>query len=177
VVEVLVSWSVFWSVVAAIAGIAAVLVTIYYGEIQRRMDSRVLRLAQEEAELRPKLVISLRAVVYHHRPRDPGTQYPHAAIVFNVTNDGRSAAHNVLCEISLDEKHLIPDDMCDQNYDFSRPHLGPSATDPHQINAAVLAHGPTEAHYRCVCDEVGKSEGSVRFDIPEWKPDGNSGDE
>jgi hypothetical protein len=165
-----VSW---WSVVAAIAGILAVLVTIVYGEVQRRMAGRQLRLAQEEAELRPEVVISLRTVVYHPRPRDPGTQYPHAALVFNVTNDGRSAAHNVNCEVSLDERHLIPDDMYGQNYPFVRPHLGPSATEPHQINVAVLAHGPTEAHYRCVCDEVGKSEGSVKFEVPEWEPDGN----
>jgi hypothetical protein len=137
------------------------------------MDRRVLRLAQEEAELRPKLVISLRKVVYHPRPSDPGTQYPHAAIGFDVTNDGRSAVHNVRCEISLDEEHLIPDDMYGQNYPFVWPHLGPSATEPHHINVAVLAHGPTEAHYRCVCDEVGESDGTVEFKIPERQRDGN----
>ena len=62
--------------------------------------------------------------------------------------------------------------MYGQNYPFVWPHLGPSATEPHHINVAVLAHGPTEAHYRCVCDEVGESEGSVRFEVPEWEPDG-----
>ena len=172
VVEVLVSWSVFWSVVAAIAGIAAVLVTIYYGEVQRRMDSRVLRLAPEEAELRPKLVLSFKTCRYHHRPANPGTEHPHAVIVFNVTNDGRSAAHNVLCEIHLDERQLIPDDMYGQNYDFVRDRLGPTATEPHQINVAVLAHGPTEARYRFVCDEIGESKGTIKFEVPEREPDG-----
>jgi hypothetical protein len=104
--------------------------------------------------------------VYHPRPSDPGTQYPHAAIVFDVTNDGRSAAHNVHCEIRLDERHLIPDDMYGTNHPFFTEHLGPSDTKAHQINVAVLAHGPTEAHYRCVCDEVGKSEGSIEFEVP-----------
>jgi hypothetical protein len=169
-----VSW---WSVVAAIAGILAVLVTIVYGEVQRRMAGRQLRLAQEEAELRPEVVISLRTVVYHPRPRDPGTQYPHAALVFNVTNDGRSAAHNVNCEVSLDERHLIPDDMYGPNHDFYREHLGPSDTKPHNINFAVLVHGPTEAHYRCVCDEVGVYEDSIRFEVPERETDGHSGNE
>ena len=91
-----------------------------------------------------------------------------------MTNDGRSAAHHVLCEIHLDERQLIPDDMYGQNYDFVRDRLGPTATEPHQINAAVLAHGPTEARYRFVCDEVGESEGTLEFKVPEWKhPLGN----
>lgn len=163
-------------IVAAIAGIAAVVVTIWYGQRELPLVREQLRLAQEEAELRPELVISLRTVVYHSRPRDPGTQYPHAAIVFDVTNDGRSAAHNVHCEVRLDERHLIPDDMYGTNHPFFTEHLGPSDTKAHQINVAVLAHGPTEAHYRCVCDEVGKSEGSVRFEVPEREQGGNSGD-
>jgi hypothetical protein len=172
VVEVLVS-------LASWVGVAVGVGALIFAWLAWRVSKQELRLAQEEAELRPKLVISFKKVVYRHRPPDPGTQYPHAYILFNVTNDGRSAAHNVHCEISLDERHLIPDPdvMYGQNHPFFTEHLGPSSTKPYQINVAVLAHGPTEAHYRCVCDEVGKSEGSVRFDIPEWKPDGNSGDE
>jgi hypothetical protein len=114
VVEVLVSWS----VVAAIAGIVAVIVTILYGEVQRRIDRKQLRLAQEEAELRPKLVISFKTAVPHPRPPDPGTEHPHSAIVFNITNDGRSAAHNVHCEVHLDERRLVPDEMYGANHDI-----------------------------------------------------------
>ena len=158
-----------WSVVAGIAGIVAAIT----GIVAVIMTRKQLRLAQEEAELRPKLVLSFKAAVYHHRPRDPGTEHPHAVIVFNVKNDGRSAAHHVHCEVRLDERHLIPDDMYGANHDFDRPRLGPTATEPHQINAAVLAHGPTEARYRFVCDEVGESEGTIKFEVPEWKPDGN----
>ena len=155
-----------WSVVAAIAGIVAVIVTIVYGEIQRRLARRQLMLAHEEAELRPKLVVSLRRVVYHHRPENPGSLHEQAAIVFDVTNDGRSAAHNTRCEVRLDERHLVPDDMHGVNHDFYAPHIGPSTTAPHQINVGVLSDGPTEARYSCVCDEVGKSEGSVEFEVP-----------
>jgi hypothetical protein len=47
-----------WSVVAAVAGIAAVVVTVVYGEIQRRLARRQLTLAEEQAELRPELEVS-----------------------------------------------------------------------------------------------------------------------
>jgi hypothetical protein len=156
-----------WSVVAAIAGIVAA----FTGIVAVIMTRKQLRLAREEAELRPKLVISFKKVVYHPRP----PKYPHTAIVFNVTNDGRSAAHHVNCEISLDEERLIPDPhpMYGQNHPFFTEYLGPSSTKPCQINVAVLAHGPTKAHYRCVCDEVGESNGTVEFKIPERPRDGN----
>jgi hypothetical protein len=162
-------WRVSWSVVAGIAGIVAAIT----GVVAVIMTRKQVQLAQEEAALRPKLVLSWKTVAWHHRPTDPG--YPHAGIVFNVTNDGRSAAHNVHCEIRLDERQLIPDDnpMFGQNHPFFTEHLGPSATKQYQINAAVLAHGWTKAHYRCVCDEVGESEDTVTFKVPEWTPDGN----
>lgn len=163
--------AVSWSVVAAIAGIAAVIATIVYGEIQRRSARRQLRLAQEEAELRPMLVVNLKEVVFHHRPHNPGSQHVQAAIVFNVANDGRSAAHHVRCEVRLDERHLVPDDMHGENRDFSAERLGPSCDTPHQVNVGILSHGPTEAIYVCACDEVGESEGRVAFVVPEWKRD------
>ena len=156
-----------WSVVAAVAGIVSVIVTVVYGEVQRRLSIRQLRLAQEEAGLRPKLTVSLRTVAYHYRPPNPGSKYEQAAIVFDVTNGGRSAAHNVSCEVRLDERHLELDDMHGQNRDFFAPHIGPSATLPHQVNVGVLSVGPTVARYRCVCDEVGESEGHLEFEVPE----------
>lgn len=159
---------------AAWVGVVVGVGALIFAWLAWRVSKQELHLAQEEAELRPKLVLSFKTAVYHPRPPDPGTEHPHASIVFNVTNDGRSAAHYVQCEISLDERHLIPDEMYGANYDFDRPRLGPTATEPHQINVAVLAHGPTEARYHFVCDEVGKSEeGTIRFNVPEWKPDGN----
>jgi hypothetical protein len=162
--------AVSWSVVAAIAGIVAVVATIVYGEIQRRLARRQLLLAQEQAELCPQLAISLREMVYHHRPENPGSRYEQASIVFDVANDGRSAAHNVRCKVRLDERHLVPDDTHGVNRDFSAAHIGPSSDVPLQINVAVLSYGPTEACYHCVCDEVGKSEGRVEFEVPKRKP-------
>jgi hypothetical protein len=132
-----------------------------------------LRLVQEEASLRPKLGISLKTVVYHHCPRGPGTEHPQAAIVFNLTLDGRSATHNVRCEVRLDMRHLILSDMHGTNHDFVKPHLGPTATEPHEIHVSVLAHGPTEARYRFVYDEVGESKGTIKFEVPVREQDGN----
>jgi hypothetical protein len=162
-----------WSVVAAIAGIAAGVVPIWYGERQLRLERRQLLLAQEEAELRPELAVSLREVVYHHRPENPGSRPEQAAVVFYITNTGRSAANNVSCELRLDERHLVPDDMHGANHDFFEHHIGPSSTRVHQVNVAVLSQGWTEARYRCVCDEVGESDGTVEFKIPERQRDGN----
>lgn len=163
-----------WAEIAAIAGIVAAVVsilalgaTVAYGEIERRLGEEQLRLAQEAAELRPKLVLSLRTVVYHYRPPNPGSTHAQAAVIFDVTNEGRSAAHNVSCEVHLDERHLELDDMHGQNHNFFAPHIGPSATVPHQINVGVLSVGPTVARYRCVCDEVGESEGRVGLAVPE----------
>ena len=158
-----------WAIVAAIAGIVSVIVTVIYGEVQRRLARKQLRLAQEEAELRPELVISLREVVFHYRPENPGSPLVQAGVVFDVANAGRSAAHKVRCEVRLDERDLAPDDMHGQNHDFSAPHIGPSVSLPHQVNVGVVSHGPTEARYLCVCDEVGKSEGRIEFEVPEWK--------
>jgi hypothetical protein len=158
-----------WSLVAGIAGIVAAIT----GIVAVIMTRKQLRLAQEEAELRPDLVLSLKNVGYHHRPPDPGTEHPQAGITFKITNDGRSAAHNVRCEVRLDERQLILSDMHGQNHDFVRDRLGPTATDSHDIHVSVLAHGPTEARYRFVCDEVGESEGTLKFEVPEWKPEGN----
>jgi hypothetical protein len=157
-----------WSVVAAIAGIAAVVATIVYGEIQRRMAGKQLRLAQEEAQLRPKLSVSLRPVMY--QPRPPDTEWPHdkVALVFAVTNDGKSAAHNVRNEIDLDERHFAPDEMNQlPKRDLEVQRLGPRDTVPHQVNVDVLSYGPTEAHYVCKCDEVGESEGTIEFEVTE----------
>ena len=130
-----------------------------------------MHFAQEEAKLRPKLVVSLKEVVFHHRPPNPGSQYVQAAIVFNVANVGRSAAHHVRCKVQLDERHLELDDMHGQNHDFSAERLGPSCDAPHQVNVGILSYGPTEASYVCACDEVGESKGRVAFVVPEWKGD------
>jgi hypothetical protein len=156
-----------WSVVAAIAGIAAVVVTIWYGQRQVRLAREQLRLAQEEAELRPKLAVSLKTVQYQPRPPDAGWPHDKLALVFKVANNGRSAANSVRCEVHLDERCFAPDEMNLVAGSGEYGRLSPSESVPHQVNVDVLSYGPTEVRYVCTCDEVGPSEGIIEFEVPE----------
>jgi hypothetical protein len=83
------------------------------------VSRKQLRLAEEEATLRPRIDVSFRKVAFHYRPDNPGSKYVQAAIGFNIANSGRSAAHNVRCEVRMDEQHLVPDDLHGVNHDFS----------------------------------------------------------
>jgi hypothetical protein len=173
------TWEVatFWVAVAS-AGIAAlsVLVTVVYGEIQRRgqvsqrsQSEEQLRLAREQAELRPKLSVSLRPLLYQPRPPDAGWFHDKVALIFDVANAGKSAAHNIRIKITLDEKRFAPDEMNISIPQNPIPHLGPSDSVPHQLNVEVLSYGPTKADYVCSCDEVGPSEGTIEFEVHERK--------
>ena len=54
-----------------------------------------------------RVVASFKAVEFHpplNIPLPPPE--PQAAIVFNLANNGRSAAHNVRCEFRFEEQHL-----------------------------------------------------------------------
>jgi hypothetical protein len=128
-----------------------------------------LRFAEEEATLRPRIDVSFRKVAFHYRPDNPGSKYVQAAIGFNIANSGRSAAHNVRCEVRLDEQHLVPDDLHGVNHDFFREYMGLKSTDAHHVNVGIRSYGPTKAHYRCVCDEVGEIEGDIEFEVPAYE--------
>ena len=143
----------------------------WYARRAARVSEEELELTKEQSTLRPRLVVSLKTVVFHHRPDPPGSPLVQAAIVFNVTNAGRSAAHNVRCEIRLDERHLELDDLHGENRDFFAERIGPADTKAYSLNVGIVVSGPTEASYTCACDEVGESEGSVAFVVPEWKRD------
>ena len=143
-----------WSIVAAVAGIAAVVATVVYGEIQRRMARKQLGLAQAEAELRPRLSVSLRQIAHQLRPENAGWPHDKVAIVFDLTNGGRKAAHNVRCDVRLDVRHFAPDAVHRAKHPYTNRHFGPSETVAVQLNVEVLHYGPTKARYTCVCDEV-----------------------
>jgi hypothetical protein len=54
------------------------------------------------------------------------------------------------------------------NADFFRQHMGPKDTEAaHRVNVSVRTHGPTKAQYRCICDEVGETEGVIEFEVRE----------
>ena len=110
---------------------------------------------------------SLKQAAFHRRPLNPGSKYVQAAIVLDMVNNGRSVEHNVTCEVRFEEQDAIPDDMHGVSRDYFALRMGPSSTGVHSVNVGILSYGPTKAHYRCVCDEVGETEGVIEFDVPE----------
>jgi hypothetical protein len=54
-----------------------------------------------------------------------------------------------------------------ENRDYSAPYMAPKSTKAYAKHAGFRVYGPTEAHYRCVCDEVGDIEGVIEFEVPE----------
>ena len=79
-------------------------------------------------------------------------------------------AHNVKCEFSLDEQRLVLDEMFGANYPFESDRLGPAAPTIHSFHVRVFEYGPTTAKCRSVCDEVGESNGVIRFNVPKREP-------
>ena len=127
--------TVTWEVAIFWVAVLSLVVTLVYGErqrpnhaIQQRSDGERLRLAWEEGALRPDLVVSFEWAVMEYPPPNRGSQYVIAAIVFRITNNGKSAAHNVHCEIRLDEERSEPDDMHRKNRDFYAPDMEPKAS-------------------------------------------------
>jgi len=168
----------FW---ATVVSLIVTVLSLIYAEIERRGRNRdqqeaverqrqveeQLRIAREQAALVPLLAVSFKAVVFHNRPPNAGSPLVQAAVVFNVTNEGRSVAHNVRCVVRFKEEDLVPDDMHGANYDFTAQRIGPKDRHPYQINVGIRSYGLTKAHYWCVCDEVGDTEGEIPFEVPE----------
>jgi hypothetical protein len=92
---------------AAWAGVVVGAGALVFAYLAWWVSRKQLRLAREQATLRPKIVASFKAVEFHPPlnillpPPDP-----QAAIVFDLANNGRSAAHNVRCEFRFEEQHL-----------------------------------------------------------------------
>jgi hypothetical protein len=86
---------------------------------------------------------------------------------FKIVNNGRGAAHNVRCDVSVDEQHLVPDEMHGANNPFRREYMGPKSTDAHCVNVGIRRYGPTKAHFHCICDEGAEAAGEVPFNVPE----------
>jgi hypothetical protein len=149
--------------VGALAGVGA----LVFAYLAWRVSKRELRLAQQEAELRPHLVASLNTVAFHALP--PVTLVPHeqAAVVFDITNNGRTAAHGVRCAFSLEGPLGAPDPTMGENHDFQANYIGPKQTIPHTVTVSVYSYGAATARYSCICDEVGETDGVIDFEIPE----------
>ncbi len=149
------------SIFAAIAGIVATVAAI----AAWRVSKRELTLAEEEAKLRPRIEVSFKTVAFHILPPDTTAPYEQAAIVFDITNNGRTAAHGVRCEFSVDEPLGPNDPMTGTNYPFQAQYIGPKQTFSYDVRVSVYGYGSATARYSCICDEVGESEGLVEFEV------------
>lgn len=159
----LAEWGLVIAVVSLLVGIGA----LGYARRAARVSEEELKLAREQATLRPKLAVSLKGRQYQTRPRNAGWPHDKLVLVFEVANNGRSAANNIRSEIHLDKRHFVRDESNPSYPDLSIPHLGPSDSKAQQISVDVLSYGPTKAHYVCTFDEVGTSEGAIEFEVHE----------
>jgi hypothetical protein len=135
--------------------------------IRQKSGEERLRRAWEELALRHDLMVSFERAIIEYREPNRGWQYVNAALVFRITNNGSSAVHNVDCEIRLDEQRLEPDDSRRKNRDFYAPYMAPKTAKNFSKKGGIRIHGPTKAHYRCVCDEAGEIEGVLELEAPE----------
>jgi hypothetical protein len=116
-------WGLVIAVVSLLVGIGA----LGYARRAARISEEELELAREQATLRPKLVVSLKWMQYQPRPPNAGWPHDKLALVFQVANNGRSAAHTVRNEIRLNEQHFAPDEMnTAAKPEILIRHLGPS---------------------------------------------------
>jgi hypothetical protein len=152
--------------VGALAGVGA----LVFAYLAWRVSKRELGLAQQQAELRPHLVASLNTVAFHDLPPDTLVPHEQAAVVFDITNNGRTAAHGVRCEFRLEGPLGAPDPSMGENLDFEASYIGPKQTIPHTVRVSVYSYGSATARYSCICDEVGESEGVVEFEVRHRPP-------
>jgi hypothetical protein len=107
----------------------------------------------------------LNTVAFHDLPPDTLVPHEQAAVVFDITNNGRTAAHGVRCEFRLEGPLGAPDPSMGENLDFEASYTGPKQTIPHTVRVSVYSYGSATARYNCICDEVGESEGVVEFEV------------
>jgi hypothetical protein len=161
--------------VAAIAAIYAVRYSreqLKLGREQLRQGHEQLGLAREQlevarkqAELRPELNISLQddePLTYEPLGISFAEHY-NAYVVFQITNSGKTAAHNVVCKFWFDEGSLEPVDY----RDFFTGWIGPDSTNQHTVKVRTHSPGSTLVEYASICDEIGRVEGTLRLEVAE----------
>jgi hypothetical protein len=131
---------------------------------QLGLAHELLGLAREQAELRPELTISLQSdeqLTYVQTLGMRVGEHYNAYVVFRITNTGKTAANNVICKFWFDEGSLEPVDY----RDFFAGWIGPDSTNQHTVKVRTHSQGPTLINYASICDEVGRVEGTIKFEI------------
>jgi hypothetical protein len=146
---------------AAWFGLAVGVGALIFAYLAWRVSKQQLRLAEEQAKLRPNLVASVKEVQYHDLPPDSPVPHEQVAITFNITNAGKAAAHGVRCAFSFEEQLGPGHHHFGQDHDFKERYIGPGQTFAHDATRSVLEYGLTRVRYVCTCDEVGPVEGTI----------------
>jgi len=107
----------------------------------------------------------LHTVVFPTLPPDTLVSYEQAVVVFDITNNGRTAAHRVRCGFRLGKPLEGPALVMGKNDNFRADYIGPKQTFRHDVRVSVLGYGSATARYSCICDEVGESEGVIEFEV------------
>jgi hypothetical protein len=159
-------------VAAFLVSLASLLVgggALIFAGLAWRVSTKELRLAEEEATLRPNLVVSVTEVGEAVRVLGSVEPNEQRVITFRIENRGRSAAHGVRCDFYLPLERLTPDSTHGGNVTFVRDYIMPSGYAVHDAYVNALEYGQAEVHYVCICDEVGKTAGEIQVPIPEPK--------
>jgi hypothetical protein len=145
-----------WSIVAAVASILAVIVSIFYGEMERRR--------------RPRLEVSLpeRRFNYDRPILVPEGYVLDGPLLFELKNADGTVAHNVECTIEFDTDHLELLGFTDvAKYEHDRLPSGPPKI--MQVNLWPHDHGRSKASFHCTYDEGKLVSGTIEFEIPNPK--------
>jgi hypothetical protein len=138
-----------------------------------QVSEEQLRLAREQTAMRPKLGVSMRDTPFTWGPGR--VEHADAVLHFEVTNTGRTTAHNVYCDLQLEEPHLVallhgeP-----SHYQIGIGDMSPTQEVPYplSLDARVHSDGLARVRYRCWCDEVPSIEGDIEFEVPPKEPGG-----
>ena len=153
------SGSTFWvAVVAAGARILAVVVSIIYGELERRRH--------------PRLEVSLPERRFHYdRPIPIPEGYAlDGHLLFELKNTGGTVAHNVECKIEFDTDYLELEPLGFTDVAKFGPYRLPSAPPTiMQVNLRPHDHGRSKASFHCTYDEGKPVSGTIEFEIPNPK--------
>jgi hypothetical protein len=145
-----------WTIVAAVASILAVVVSIFYGEMERRR--------------RPRLEVSLPERRFHY---DRSIPVPEGYaldgyLLFELKNAGGTVAHNVESTIEFDTNHLELLGFSDvAKFGYDRLPSGPPKI--MQVNLRPHDHGRSKASFHCTYDEGKPVSGTIEFEIPNPK--------
>lgn len=163
-----------WGLIVGVLSMLLAAGAVYFARRSSRSGERAvnlseeqLRLAREQAEMRPELVVSM-----HDTPFTWGrgqVANADAVLHFEIINTGKTTAHYVYCDLQFEEMRLV--DLLHghpSHYQIGIGDLSPTQEVPYRLplDVRVKAGGLARVRYRCWCDELPTIEGDIEFEVP-----------